>query len=283
MAKEKHLIALDLDGTLLTDQKVISPYTKKMVQQAMKEGHIVIIATGRPHRSSIMYYHELGLHTPMVNFNGALIHHPKDKNWDSIHSPLPNRTAKKIIQTCYDFDVENIFAEIEDNIYLDQYDEEILEIFTEPDHRDLITIGSLKNHLQEDPTSILIHPKDDHIEELRKYLDEEHASVIEHRKWGVPWNVIEIVRKGINKAVGLKKVAHYYHIPQHNIIAFGDEDNDLEMIDFAGIGVAMGNAINELKQLAKYETKTNEKDGIGTFLTDYLELRDEPIGKDLSE
>ncbi|SER86513.1 hypothetical protein SAMN04487944_111108 [Gracilibacillus ureilyticus] len=279
MGKEKHLIALDLDGTLLTEQKVISAYTKEVVQTAMKEGHIVVIATGRPHRSSIMYYHELGLNTPMVNFNGALIHHPGDSKWDSIHSPLPNRTAKKIIQTCYDFNVENIFAEIEDNIYLDRYDEEILDIFTEPDHRDLITIGSLKNHLQDDPTSILIHPKEEHIEQLRQYLDDEHASVIEHRKWGVPWNVIEIVRKGINKAVGLHKIAHYYHIPQENIIAFGDEDNDLEMIDFAGVGVAMGNAINELKAVAKYETATNEENGIGNFLTDYLQLEQATSGR----
>ncbi|MFC4403230.1 Cof-type HAD-IIB family hydrolase [Gracilibacillus xinjiangensis] len=284
MGKGKHLIALDLDGTLLTDQKVISPYTKRIVQDAMKEGHIVIIATGRPHRSSIVYYHELGLHTPMVNFNGALIHHPTDKKWDSIHSPLPNRTAKKIIQTCYDFEVENIFAEIEDNIYLDRFDQEILDIFTEPDHADLITIGSLKNHLKDDPTSILIHPKADNMEQLRKYLDDEHASVIEHRKWGVPWNVIEIVRKGINKSVGLNKIAHYFDIPQHNIIAFGDEDNDLEMIDFAGVGVAMGNAINELKEIANYGTNTNEEDGIGIFLADYLNLRQHtPIGKDLNE
>ncbi|QGH35642.1 Cof-type HAD-IIB family hydrolase [Gracilibacillus salitolerans] len=284
MQKNRHLIALDLDGTLLTDHKKISPYTKSIVQQAIEEGHIVVIATGRPHRASITYYQELGLQTPMVNFNGALIHHPTDHKWDALHTPLPNRTAKKIIQTCYDFEVDNIFAEIRDNMYLDRFDQKIIDMFSEPNQQDLITIGSLKNHLEEDPTSLLIHPKDDHIAELRQYLDDKHASIIEHRKWGVPWNIIEIVRKGINKAVGLKKIAHYFHIPIDNIIAFGDEDNDLEMIEYAGVGVAMGNAINELKQIANYQTKTNEEDGIGNFLVDYLKLEaNVKVGKDLSE
>ncbi|UOQ86532.1 Cof-type HAD-IIB family hydrolase [Gracilibacillus salinarum] len=276
MPTNRHLIALDLDGTLLTDEKEISAYTKSMVQQAMKEGHIVVIATGRPHRASISYYHQLGLETPMVNFNGALIHHPTDNKWDVLHTPLPNRTAKKIIQTCYDFEVENIFAEIKDNMYLDRFDQQFLDIFTEPEQEDLITVGSLKNHLTEDPTSLLIHPKPHHVEELRQYLNDKHASIIEHRKWGVPWDIIEVVRKGINKAVGLKKIAHYYHIPVENIIAFGDEDNDLEMIEFAGVGVSMGNAIDELTQISNYQTKTNEEDGIGSFLANYLKLSSNP-------
>ncbi|WP_186576660.1 Cof-type HAD-IIB family hydrolase [Aquibacillus kalidii] len=272
MKKNKHLIALDLDGTLLTDNKVISERTKRTVLKAKEEGHIVIIATGRPHRASIEYYHELGLDTPMVNFNGALIHHPTDKKWEALHSPLPLRTAKQIIQTCYDFDVKNIFAEIKDDMFFDRYDEELMEIFhaTAEDHP--IKVGSLKNELNEDPTSILIHPRNNHIQALREHLDTKHSTVIEHRKWGAPWNVIEIVRKGMSKAVGLERIAHYYHIPQENIIAFGDEDNDYEMIEYAGVGVAMSNGIDELKAKANHITATNEQDGIGIFLEEYLNL-----------
>lgn len=278
MQMNRHLIALDLDGTLLTDQKQISPYTKLVLQQAIEAGHIIVIATGRPHRASIQYYKELALNTPMVNFNGALIHHPSDKKWDSLHSPLPNRTAKKIIQTCYDLNVKNIFAEMMDSMYLDRFDQELVDVFTTPDERESITIGSLKQYLlEDDPTSLLIHPEDYQVDDLRQYLNDHHASMVEHRNWGVPWNVIEIVRKGINKAVGLKKIAHYFHIPAERIIAFGDEDNDLEMIDYAGVGVAMDNAIIELKRIAAYHTATNEQDGIGGFLSDYLKLETAPL------
>ncbi|WP_182200052.1 Cof-type HAD-IIB family hydrolase [Paraliobacillus salinarum] len=272
MTNNRHLIALDLDGTLLTDKKVISEKTKRTVLQAMKEGHIVVIATGRPHRASIDYYHELGLETPMVNFNGALIHHPTDTKWKALHSPLPVRTAKAIIQTCYDLGVKNVMAEVSDDVYLDRYDEELMEILFTDKEESPITIGSLKNQLNVDPTSLLIHPHESHITTLRERLDTEHSTVIEHRKWGAPWNVIEVVRKGMNKSVGLKRIAHYYHIPQENVIAFGDEDNDLEMIEYAGVGVAMGNAIEELKDISNHVTETNEADGIGLFLEKYLDL-----------
>ncbi|ARI78045.1 Cof-type HAD-IIB family hydrolase [Halobacillus mangrovi] len=266
---KQHLIALDLDGTLLTDDKVISTETKETVLKAMDQGHIVVIATGRPHRASIDFYHELGLETPMVNFNGALIHHPKDHHWDAIHSPLSIRTAHKIIHTCQELGVKNILAEVKDKVYLDQHDEEIMSIFQTKN--DPITVGRLQSNLKEDPTSILIHPEEEKIKKLRQELD-THASLIDHRKWGAPWHVIEIVRSGMNKAVGLDKIARYFHIPQNRIIAFGDEDNDFEMIDYAGVGVAMGNAINELKGIANHVTLTNEEDGIGEFLTEYLKL-----------
>ncbi|WP_077325062.1 Cof-type HAD-IIB family hydrolase [Virgibacillus siamensis] len=273
MENNQHLIALDLDGTLLTDDKQISSRNKNTLQQAIHDGHIVVIATGRPHRASIDYYHELGLDTPMVNFNGALIHHPEDTKWDVLHNPMPVRTAQQIIEVCYDFGVHNILAEVKDNVYLDRYDEKIIDIFHATKQDPPFKIGSLKNLLTDDPTSLLIHPREDHIAELREHLDNYHAELIEHRKWGAPWNIIEIVKKGMNKAIGLQKIAHYYHIPKERIIAFGDEDNDLEMIDYAGVGVAMGNGIDELKAIAKEVTETNEQDGIGVFLEDYLKLQ----------
>jgi len=278
MEKKKHLIALDLDGTLLTDKKIISTRTKQTIHAAMDEGHIVVIATGRPHRASIDYYNELGLQTPMVNFNGALIHHPQDRTWDyAMHTPMPIKTAHKIIDACYDLDVQNILAEVMDNVYLDKYSEEILGIFQETQKDSPYIIGNIKDKLNEDPTSVLVLPRKDHIEKLRNHLDDYHAEIIEHRKWGAPWNMIEIIKKGINKAVGLQKIADYFDIPKERIIAFGDEDNDLEMIDYAGVGVAMGNAIDELKSVSKHQTLTNEQDGIGIFLEEYLQIKTKAV------
>jgi len=272
MENKQHLIALDLDGTLLMSNQEISSRTRRIILQAMADGHIVVIATGRPHRASIQYYHDLGLNTPMVNFNGAFTHHPTDSNWDVLHNPLPVGTAHKIVDACYDLNVHNILAEVMDDVYLDQYDQRIMDIFKQTKNEPPYKIGNLKNKLKDDPTSLLIHPKEEHIHQLRTHLNDYHAELIEHRKWGAPWNIIEIVKKGMNKAVGLDKIARYFGIPKERIIAFGDEDNDLEMIDYAGVGVAMGNAIEELKSIAKYVTDTNEQDGIGIFLENYLKL-----------
>jgi 5-amino-6-(5-phospho-D-ribitylamino)uracil phosphatase len=267
---EKYLIALDLDGTLLKDDKTISLYTKEVLFKAKEAGHIVVIATGRPYRASKMYYEELELTTPIVNFNGAFVHHPKDDSWGMYHTPLHLETVKEIIEVSEKYNVKNILAEIMDDVYFHEHDEQLLDIFNLGNPH--VQIGDLRQILRKDPTCILIHADEEHVEEIRTYLSEVHAHLIDHRRWAAPWHVIEIVRTGINKAVGLKRIAEYYQIPRERVIAFGDEDNDLEMIEWAGYGVAMGNAIEPLKAIARDVTKTNEEDGIGIYLKSLLKL-----------
>ena len=268
---EKHLIALDLDGTLLKDDKTISQKTKMVIQKAREQGHEVMIATGRPFRSSEMYYHELNLTSPIVNFNGAFIHHPKNHTWGIHHSPMDIGVAFDIVEACSGFQFHNIIAEVIDDVYVHYHDEKLLDVlgFGTPK----ITTGDLRSLLTDSPTSLLIHTDENHISTIRDHLSAVHAEVIEHRSWAVPWHVIEIIKFGLNKAVGLKKAAEYFQIPPERIIAFGDEDNDLEMLEYAGHGIAMGNAISELKNIAKEVTLTNEEDGIGVYLNELLNLK----------
>ncbi|MCA1056761.1 Cof-type HAD-IIB family hydrolase [Rossellomorea aquimaris] len=267
---EKHLIVLDLDGTLLTDEKKISTSTLHTLTQARRQGHEVMIATGRPFRASEIYYKQMNLVTPIVNFNGALVHHPGDKNWEAIHSPMDLEVSKKIIEACHDFPFRNIIAEVKDDVYLHYHDEKLIDVFMmgEPS----ISTGDIRDFLSEDPTSMLIHAEEKDVKEIRAHLDKVHAEVIDHRRWAAPWHVIEIVKSGLNKAVGIEKVASHLNIPQERIIAFGDEDNDLEMLQYAGTGVAMGNAITELKDIANEITLTNEEDGIGRYLQKRFDL-----------
>ncbi|WP_257349189.1 Cof-type HAD-IIB family hydrolase [Pseudalkalibacillus decolorationis] len=265
-----YLIALDLDGTLLKDDKTISENTRNVIRQAITDGHHVVISTGRPFRGSEKYYHEMELCTPIINFNGAFIHHPKDPKWGVFHSPMDLKIAQSIINTCLDFNVKNVIAEVLDDVYLHYEDELITNSFFIEESN--LNIGHLSKSLVQNPTSILIRPHDHHLKELRELLKREHAEVIDHRIWAAPWNIIEVVRAGLNKAVGLKRVADYFQIPQERVIAFGDEDNDLEMIEYAGHGIAMGNAIPELKNIANAVTATNEEDGIALYLEDVLSL-----------
>lgn len=268
--KKSYLIAIDLDGTLLNDEKTISEKTKQTIIKAKNEGHKIVISTGRPYRASKMYYKELGLDTPIINFNGAFIHHPKDASWGVYHTPLDIETAKAVIRTCEAFRLKNIVAEVVDTIYVKNKVEETIKMFSVGDP--IVHTGNLHDTLTESPTSVLVHPFVDNVDLLRSSLEKYHAEVIEQRVWAAPWHIIEIVKKGLNKAVGLKKVADYYQIPQERIIAFGDEDNDLEMIEYAGHGVAMGNAIGELKTIANEVTASNEDDGIALYLEEVLSL-----------
>lgn len=266
--KDKHLIALDLDGTLLKDDKTISEKTKAVLNQVQNDGHVVMISTGRPYRASEMYYKELNLQSPIVNFNGAFVHHPLDAGWGVYHQPLPLEAVKDIIEISNQYSIQNIIAEVMDHIYLHYHDEKLIDFFKLGNLS--VTYGDLRNFLKNDPTSLLIHSDEKNVEKINSYLAETKAEVIEHRSWGAPYPVIEIVKHGINKAIGVKKVADYYGIPQSRVIAFGDEDNDLEMLEFAGHGVAMGNAIDMAKHVAKNVTLSNEEDGIAVYLEELL-------------
>ncbi|SEM30283.1 hypothetical protein SAMN04487786_1652 [Paenisporosarcina quisquiliarum] len=267
---KQHLIVLDLDGTLLTDEKVISAKTKNILQQAKNEGHEVMIATGRPYRSSEMYYKELGLTTPIVNFNGAFVHHPRNSSWKTLHTPIDLKVVKQVVEAVESYSIKNMLAEVLDDVYLHYHDEKILSAFSLGNPQ--VTTGDLKSLLKTDPTSLLIHAEEDSVDLVRQHLRDVHAEVIDHRRWGAPWDVIEIVKHGLNKAVGLSHVSEFLNIPQERIIAFGDEDNDLEMIEYAGVGVAMGNAISPLKNIANEVTLSNNEDGIAELLIERLNL-----------
>ncbi|MGV3488053.1 MAG: HAD-IIB family hydrolase, partial [Tuberibacillus sp.] len=115
---EPYLIALDLDGTLLMSDKKIGARTKEVIEKVREAGHLVMFATGRPYRASKEYYFELGLDTPIVNFNGAYIHHPLDAEWGVFHHPIPLETINQIIDTCLEFNLQNIIVEVMDNIYI---------------------------------------------------------------------------------------------------------------------------------------------------------------------
>lgn len=268
---KQHLIVLDLDGTLLNDTQTILPYTFETLMKAKAAGHHVMIATGRPYRASFQYYEQLGLTTPIVNFNGAYVHHPKNRNFQTMHSPLALRVVHDVVDSVDKLVYENLIAEVKDDVYLHNPDDKLNVLLTNGNPR--ITKGNLKFNLLEDPTSLLIQAEDFYVSEIRQHLQDVHAELIEHRKWGAPFPIIEIVRKGLNKAVGISKIAHELEIPRDRIIAFGDEDNDLEMIDYAGIGVAMSNGIAELKSIANAITDSNNDDGIGKFLVERLLLK----------
>lgn len=230
-----------------------------------------MIATGRPYRASEIYYRQLGLTTPIVNFNGAFVHHPTDTSWKTMHETIALPIVKEVVEAMQDFSVDNIVAEVMDDVYAQYHDERFLDIlgFGNP----IITEGDIRTSLKTDPTSLLIQANDQTVDPIRRHLEDIHAEVIDHRRWGAPFNIVEIVRHGLNKAVGIDAVSKWMNIPKERIIAFGDEDNDLEMIDYAGVGVAMGNGIDRLKSIANEVTDTNNQDGISLILEERLNLK----------
>lgn len=261
-----------MDGTLLTDEKHITDKTAQAIQKAKAAGHAVMIATGRPYRATEFYYQQLGLSTPVVNFNGAFVHHPLDNSMASIHKTLSLSTVKEVMDTMQKFPWNNMVAEVKDDVYVHYHDELVLDNFKMG--KPVVTTGDIQQYLQVNPTSLLIQANESDVETIQSHLKQIHAEVVGNRAWNSPWgHVIEVFPSGLSKAAGLAHVSKWLDIPKERIIAFGDEHNDLEMIDYAGVGIAMSNGIDELKSIADdITTYSNNEDGIADMLMKRLDL-----------
>lgn len=269
---DRKLIAIDLDGTTLNNLRTIDTNTKKVLSQLRKTGHVVIIATGRPYRTSKQYYDFLQLDSPMVNFNGALCHHPLNPKWDeAYHRTLPKDIVKEMFRLQSNHKIDLISAEVEDRIYTSSKYIPYPDFFPKGQNQ---AIHVSENNIHEPATAVNIFTKNNHLrKQLEKDLVKEYGKFVEVRTWGGFAPCIEIVSNGTQKAMGVEQVARYYDIRQKNILAFGDEENDFEMIQYAGHGVAMKNAITPLKEIADDITQySNDDQGLGRYLKNYFKI-----------
>jgi len=112
------------------------------------------------------------------------------------------------------------------------------------------------------------------LEAIRDRILARYGKTIEIRTWGGTMPCLEIVSAGVQKALGVEVVANHYGIKREDILAFGDEDNDMEMIRYAGHGVVMQNGISSLKHIADDVTMhTNHEDGLAIYLENYFRLQ----------
>ena len=266
----KKMIAIDLDETTLNDASLLTPQTKKVLQMATAAGHQVVIATGRPYRMSDNFYHALQLKTPMINLNGAIVHIP-DKNWvNEKHFMLQRDLALEIIEQKQTFAATFIAAENKETFYIDDLHNYDARWFASTATEDnLLT----PQNLSDNPASIMLGTSPENVQPLAQLLRAKYGQLADVRTWGGPYSVLEMTAKGVHKASGLAYLAERLNLKRENIIAFGDEHNDVEMLSWAGWGVAMANGSAEAKLAANDQTTlSNVADGLAAYLLDYLKL-----------
>ncbi|KRL04214.1 Cof-type HAD-IIB family hydrolase [Liquorilactobacillus oeni] len=268
---EQKLIALDLDGTTLNEHSQISTRTRQVLQKASKAGHIVSIVTGRPYRISKDIYDKLGIKTPMVNFNGALGHIPH-QNWNrEYQDTFPREIALDLLNNKEKLGIKMIAAEAKDMLLANSSDSSYNDDF----FPSVLAKNEILNeiNLKYDPASITMLVERRAREKIIATLQQIYGEAIEVGVWGGPNPVLELEPKGITKEKGLRYLAKNFNISRKNVIAFGDEHNDIEMIDYAGWGVVMKNGIDPLKKIANDVTSLdNTQDGLANYLEDYLQL-----------
>lgn len=265
----KKLIALDLDGTTLNRHGQLSPFTKATLQAAQAAGHLVVIATGRPDYLSTALYAELGLTSPMINFNGALIHRPNQAWAEEKQVTLTTQTALALRAFKQDFDIRLMVAEGKGFLVPDGAYTDVPFLPDRPKPEVLLDEAGLIQA----PISVTLFIEEAARPALEVAIKRRHPTVVAKvwSAWQGPHAALEITGAHTGKGQAVAYVAERYGFAREDVLAFGDDLNDLDMLTYAGVGVAMHNAKKEAKAVADVITqRTHDQDGVAHYLHQYV-------------
>jgi hypothetical protein len=258
------MIALDMDGTLLNRNHQLSNRTIASVKMIADAGLTVLLATGRMTSAVKNHLEKLGTPGLVVSHNGALV---KDVRTGQIyhHDTVPKEVVTKVLQLLEGKETV-IHFNFDDNIYLTASNP-YSERYSQELQVSLTYASSLKG-FEGEPTSILLM---DNQEVLKQVL-----TTVSHHFLGqfdyvmAPWqsNVwrLQFLATNTSKGKGVLQVAKRLGVKPEEIISFGDSYNDMDMLQHTGLGIAMGNAVPELKQVADFVTFSNQEDGVAYVL-----------------
>ncbi|MFF2876020.1 Cof-type HAD-IIB family hydrolase [Gottfriedia sp. NPDC057991] len=280
------LIALDLDGTTLNSNKIISEETLYSIKKAQAAGHIVMILSGRSPSSVYDELLKYGLNCPVGGHNGtALYVNGKLIELNSIGLPQIQKIALEVENEDLPYNIstnKGIFAPSN----WDKRFEQVVSSGRVPKeyfgnrHFKMFTTSpnvyghSFFNKVQEiidneDYTIqkfliLTLDPKQmERLEKKLRFIDETFVTS------SSPFN-LEITHMNGNKGYGLKAMASYFHLPLENTVAIGDEKNDLPMFNIAGLSIAMGNAEEEVKLSCDLVTLSNDENGVAYAFEKYI-------------
>lgn len=257
------IIALDLDGTLLTDDRQITARSRAAVRRARERGVAVVLASARPPRSMKRYHQDLELDTPLVAYNGALV-------WDVaegralFHEPLVPDAARALVAFLRRQQPElNISLECGDRWYIDELTEEVRRAIEQYEVASPDGIGCLEQVLAQEAEAIskvLFRGTHQTAESLLAALPADLAERLHITSSG-EW-FCEVMAAGATKAAGVHWTAAHLGRDPGGILAIGDSPNDIPMLRAARLGVAMGNAAALVREAADTVTASNNDDGV---------------------
>ncbi len=263
------LIAIDLDGTLLRSDHTISEENFQAIQKAKDHGIKIVLASGRPPCSIIRYAEELKLNSNddyFISFNGAMVSEAKSKKiveYFSIKGSDYKQLYKLGVEygfEPYTFDADYCIAT--KDYYWVQMEHEVNDIGI----KILENIDDMPN---DEVLSKVMYSSDE------DFMDENIAKIPDniYDKYTVVRsspNFLEFLNKRANKGSAVKVLADKLGINRNDIMCMGDRGNDIHMLKYAGIGVAMGNASEETKEAADFVTLSNEENGVAFAINKFI-------------
>jgi Cof subfamily protein (haloacid dehalogenase superfamily) len=251
------LIAMDMDDTALNNELEISGRTREVIQAAVAKGIHVTFATGRMYCSCRRFALELGLDVPLITYNGALIQRVLS---DEIlfHQPVPLKEARKIAQWA-DQNGHHLQLYVDDRVYVRECNDKAVW-YGHHAGVEMFAVGPLSEFLSKEPTKMLIMADAEKLQQITRELRELCGDAVSITRSKPTF--LEIVHPDVSKGKALAHLADFLGIERQAVMAIGDSYNDLEMIEYAGYGVAMDNAHQSIKERADFVTTSNNDDGV---------------------
>lgn len=258
---DKKVLVLDIDGTLTNSKKEITEKTKHSIWEVMALGHKVVLASGRPTPGMKRYEKELELEERggyLLSFNGARI--VDCKTGDILYQrTLPQSAVSKL----YHFAKEHgaaIITYLGDTVISAFEPDEYIVYEAKINELPIRVVEDFPNFVDFEVNKCLMTAPPQKAAEMEKLLQERYGDTLSIYR-SEPY-FVEIMPQNVDKASSLDKVLPVLSVSRENSICCGDGFNDLSMIKYAGLGVAMGNAQDAVKEAADYITDTNDNDGL---------------------
>ena len=260
------LIAMDLDDTLLTDDLTVTEPTRRAMADAIAKGAHLTIATGRMFDSAQRIARQVGLNVPIITYQGSLIKNLVDEEVLYERS-VPVDAAARLYEYCVANGL-HLQTYIDDKLYAPEENGKLLGYAAqskipytiEPDFKKIISHPKQTKMLVIDDPSRL----DALLPEVRALFGNEvYVTKSKPNFW-------EFMHPEGTKGHALRFLAAHYGIPREETIAIGDAMNDHEMVEAAGLGVAMANAVPALQAIADYVTLSNNEDGVKHVLDKFV-------------
>lgn len=274
--KHYKVIVMDVDGTLTNNEKKITAQTKEALMNAQRKGMILVLASGRPTTGLIELAKELEMdryHGLLVSYNGSKVidFTTKEVLFDQ---PLSIDEIKSILKHLKQFDITPMIDDGK-NLYVENPNGYRVDAETKGNHFILHQVDNLESFVTFESNKILTSGipayMDEIFEEMKQPFENQLSCM-----FTAPF-YIEYTAKGVDKARALDTVLTHLGYHKDEVIAFGDGHNDASMIEYVGLGIAMENAVEALKEVANFVTLSNEEDGIAYALRKFCE------GGDLDE
>ncbi|MBW4671068.1 MAG: Cof-type HAD-IIB family hydrolase [Cyanomargarita calcarea GSE-NOS-MK-12-04C] len=270
-ATEIKLLVVDIDGTIAGESNTISESVKQALAQAQAKGIQVAVATGRMYRSALPFHQEIGSTLPLVAYQGAWIQDPATAKIHR-HLTVPEDLTHKLLDYFEQPELLKLLSVhfyINDQLYVRELTTETVT-YAQRSGVTPIAVGDLRS-ISASPTKVLALCDDtDVIDNLLGNLRRQYTPAELYLTKSVA-TFFEATHPAVNKGTAVRYLTkEILGLQPGNVMTIGDNFNDVEMLQYAGIGVAMGNAPSEVKAIASWVAPDVEKNGVAVAVEKFL-------------